>query len=140
MCGGSLLVVPCSHVCHVYRKNTPYTYPGGTEKVIYRNNKRLINVWTDEYQTYFNKIRLELYNVDAGDVSSRLELKKKLKCKSFKWYLENIYPEAPIPHDFFHIGQVCMIISFLLNINRFELNFQYKHKILISVLKSEFFN
>lgn len=110
MCGATLYVVPCSHVGHVFRKHTPYTFPGGVENVIYRNNRRLVEVWTDEYREYFFKVKPALKSIEPGDISSRLELREKLNCKSFKWYLTNIYPNAPVPHDFIHVGQVPFII------------------------------
>lgn len=106
MCGGVLFIHPCSHVGHVFRKQTPYSFPGGTNKVIFRNNRRLVDVWTDEYAKYFHRMIPDLNTVEAGDLTSRQELRKNLNCKSFRWYLENIYPEAPIPHDFYHVGAV----------------------------------
>ena len=45
-------------------------------------------------------------NTDYGDVTARKEFREKKQCKSFKWYLENIYPESNMPLDFFALGEV----------------------------------
>ncbi|CAF0916864.1 unnamed protein product [Rotaria sordida] len=103
-CGGKVLIHPCSHVGHVFRKQTPYTFPGGTGKVIFHNNKRLVEVWLDKYKDFIYSMMPELKNVDAGDVSERLALRERLKCKDFRWYLQNIYPESSMPVDFHHVG------------------------------------
>ena len=46
------------------------------------------------------------------DLSKRHELRKNLQCKSFKWYIDNIYPEAPVPKDFYHVGEVIFVFFF----------------------------
>jgi len=106
MCGGTLLIVPCSHVGHVFRKKTPYTYPNGHSNTIAHNTRRLIDVWTDDYMNYFQKTVRNGNLPESGDISSRLKLKKDLGCKNFKWYIENIYPEAPIPVNSIFVGAI----------------------------------
>uniref|UniRef100_H3BYC5 Ricin B lectin domain-containing protein n=1 Tax=Tetraodon nigroviridis TaxID=99883 RepID=H3BYC5_TETNG len=35
--------------------------------------------------------------MDIGNLTEQRELRKRLKCKSFKWYLEKVYPDMDAP-------------------------------------------
>ena len=68
---------------------------------------RVAEVWMDEYKEHFYKKRPDLRNIDYGDISDRLALRRRLKCKSFSWYLANVYPEQNVPsEDYEAFGQV----------------------------------
>jgi len=53
MCGGRLVITPCSRVGHVFRKTTPYSFPGGTSHIVDKNNGRLAAVWLDEWRSFY---------------------------------------------------------------------------------------
>uniref|UniRef100_A0A8C6YWE3 Polypeptide N-acetylgalactosaminyltransferase n=1 Tax=Nothoprocta perdicaria TaxID=30464 RepID=A0A8C6YWE3_NOTPE len=93
MCGGSLEIIPCSRVGHVFRKKHPYVFPEGNANTYIKNTKRTAEVWMDEFKQYYYAARPAAQGRPYGNVQSRVELRKKLKCHSFKWYLENVYPE-----------------------------------------------
>ncbi|XP_065253927.1 polypeptide N-acetylgalactosaminyltransferase 11 isoform X2 [Emys orbicularis] len=95
MCGGRLLIIPCSRVGHIFRKRRPYGSPGGKDTMAH-NSLRLAHVWMDEYKEQYFALRPELRARNYGNITDRVELRKKMNCKSFKWYLDNIYPEMQI--------------------------------------------
>lgn len=65
MCGGTLEIVPCSHVGHIFRKRSPYKWKTGTN-VLKRNSVRLAKVWMDDYAKYFfQRIGNELVRSDV---------------------------------------------------------------------------
>lgn len=98
MCGGELKIAPCSRVGHVFRKRRPYGTDGKGDTMS-RNSMRVAEVWMDDYKKHFYNVRKELISKDFGDVTHRLELRQRLKCRSFKWYLYNVYPEIHIPSE-----------------------------------------
>ena len=56
MCGGQVFIVTCSRVGHVFRKTSPYSWPGGVARIINHNTQRIVEVWMDEYKDFFYKI------------------------------------------------------------------------------------
>lgn len=49
---------------------------------------------------------------EAGDITERKQLRQRLGCKSFKWYLDNVYPEKFIldePSHVFAYGMVSIV-------------------------------
>jgi len=89
-CGGSIETIPCSRLYHYFRPSRPYVFHG---EVSEKNTKRTAQVWLDDYFETFLKQTPHARQLDAGDLSDRIALRKQLQCKPFQWYIDNIFPE-----------------------------------------------
>lgn len=102
-CGGQLEWVPCSHVAHIYRgpRTESVHPPQGNPHQNTINHLRLAHTWMDEYKEYYYIREPQIRNLDFGDISAQLEIRERLQCKSFKWYMENVaydmVKKFPIP-------------------------------------------
>eukprot|EP00052_Salpingoeca_macrocollata_P020730 m.174822 g.174822 ORF g.174822 m.174822 type:complete len:592 (+) comp21341_c1_seq1:116-1891(+) len=104
-CGGSLECMPCSRVYHVFRAGgTPYKSPSGH---LSKNKLRTAAVWMDDYGFLVEKA-LQDEDSDIGPLKHMRDLRAKLQCKSFDWFLKNVYPESIITDlsDLLYMGDV----------------------------------
>lgn len=99
MCGGEIEIIPCSRVGHIFRNDNPYSFPKDRIRTVERNLARVAEVWLDEYKELFygHAYHLVLRRLDVGDLTQQIALRKKLQCRSFRWYLENVYPDLEAP-------------------------------------------
>ena len=82
MCGGTLEIVPCSHVGHIFRKRSPYKWRTGVN-VLRKNSVRLAEVWMDEYKHYY-------YDRIGNDLVSTISILKLILFLDFKMGSENL--------------------------------------------------
>uniref|UniRef100_A0A182W990 Ricin B lectin domain-containing protein n=1 Tax=Anopheles minimus TaxID=112268 RepID=A0A182W990_9DIPT len=108
MCGGKLQIVACSRVAHIQKRGHPYLREiAGGFSIVKRNSVRLAEVWLDEYADYY----YETFGGrdkrgDFGDVTARKELRRRLQCKPFRWYLEHVFPEQFDPSKAVARGEI----------------------------------
>ncbi|KAI4833190.1 hypothetical protein KUCAC02_016104 [Chaenocephalus aceratus] len=98
-CGGKLLFVPCSRVGHIYRLpgwqgNPPPAHVGSSPTL--KNYVRVVEVWWDEYKDYFYASRPETLTLAYGDISELKRFREDHRCKSFKWFMEEIAYDIPM--------------------------------------------
>ncbi|KAM4547361.1 polypeptide N-acetylgalactosaminyltransferase 10-like [Fundulus diaphanus] len=93
MCGGRMEDIPCSRVGHIYRKYVPYKIPGGIS--LAKNLKRVAEVWMDEYAEYVYQHRPEYRHLSAGDMTAQKELRSRLSCKNFRWFMSEVAWDLP---------------------------------------------
>ncbi|KAM7397642.1 hypothetical protein PAMA_005789 [Pampus argenteus] len=69
---------------------------GGEQyEISFKNLKRVAEVWMDEYAEYVYQRRPEYRHLSAGDMTAQKELRSRLNCKSFKWFMSQVAWDLP---------------------------------------------
>ena len=113
MCGGSVYIYPCSHVGHIFRELLPYTFPEKYEgaRAIRKNYQRIAEIWMDEFKPFYYAAKKLVVPFrterERYSLAHRKEIRRKLTCQSFRWYLENIANDVVLPRiDSDYQGQI----------------------------------
>lgn len=108
LCGGEIRVARDSRIGHVFRKSFPYSV-NFTE--VNMNLVRTVETWLDGYKPNFYASRPHMRDLrdrmGPGSINTRQELKQRLSCKPFQWYVDkfhNVFEKLHmLPETIFHI-------------------------------------
>eukprot|EP00930_Biecheleria_cincta_P002724 TRINITY_DN103715_c0_g1_i1.p1 TRINITY_DN103715_c0_g1~~TRINITY_DN103715_c0_g1_i1.p1 ORF type:complete len:636 (+),score=76.89 TRINITY_DN103715_c0_g1_i1:163-2070(+) len=92
-CGGRIELISCSRVGHLWGgmgANCPWT--GSAPGTM--NKWRAIEVWMDPPHQEMMRDFLPYPEGGTGDLTAMKNLRDKLKCKGFDYFLEHAYPEC----------------------------------------------
>jgi polypeptide N-acetylgalactosaminyltransferase len=107
MCGGRVECAPCSRVYIVfYKKSQNGATPGHHYS---RNKLRTASLWMDDHGAFVKTGIGKGPPNAAGPLTARQQLRNRLQCKSFQWFLDNVYPENEIvklPGDIVILGPI----------------------------------
>ncbi|KAL3319158.1 hypothetical protein Ciccas_002170 [Cichlidogyrus casuarinus] len=97
LCGGSIEIVPESHIGHIFKSTHTYTFPAGKYKTVLKNLKRVALVWflhnashekALEHLSNFYQALPQASLYQSGDLAERRLLLKQLNCSSFDYFFE----------------------------------------------------
>ncbi|XP_054339135.1 polypeptide N-acetylgalactosaminyltransferase 15 isoform X3 [Pongo pygmaeus] len=94
LCGGSVEILPCSRVGHIYRNQDAHS-PLDQEATL-RNRVRIAETWLGSFKETFYRHSPEAFSLSKAekpDCMERLQLQRRLGCRTFHWFLANVYPE-----------------------------------------------
>ncbi|XP_026352741.1 polypeptide N-acetylgalactosaminyltransferase 15 isoform X4 [Ursus arctos] len=94
LCGGSVEILPCSRVGHIYRNQE--THSPLDQEAALRNKVRIAETWLGSFKETFYRHSPEAFSLSKAekpDFTERLQLQRRLGCRMFHWFLANIYPE-----------------------------------------------
>lgn len=105
LCGGRLQEVPCSHIGHVFRAFTLSRKHENVSDFQAWNNKRIAEVWMDDYKQHVYRRNPNRYNMDVGDLTEAKQFKENLDCKPFQHFIDVVAPDlvelfVPQPMNF----------------------------------------
>ncbi len=60
MCGGTIEIIPCSRVGHVFRSVIPYGFPEGAAVTIRHNAARVSERWLKQYKYIYYATQVQL--------------------------------------------------------------------------------
>ncbi|XP_060601725.1 polypeptide N-acetylgalactosaminyltransferase 2-like [Ruditapes philippinarum] len=97
LCNGVVEILLCSRVGHHDLDNEIHGVPSGKQNIYLKNIKRVAEIWMDDHKRFFYYTKPSARMLNLGSVMERKSLRKNLKCKNFKWYLDNVYKELRLP-------------------------------------------